>query len=85
MLAIFVMPSFQVIVTNLTLGPEPKHLAFGIINPEINNDLSKCDSIPTDKCRTDTLSCQYIKALPNNIIDPVSYPLLALIVFRSFF
>jgi ABC-type multidrug transport system permease subunit len=74
MLAIFFMPSFQVIITNLTLGPEPKHLAFGIINPEINNHLSVCD-LPSDRnCSSDRLSCDYIKTLPNSIIDPVSVP-----------
>ncbi|XP_021950773.1 ABC transporter G family member 23 isoform X2 [Folsomia candida] len=72
MLAIFVMPSFQVIITNLTLGPEPKNLAFGIIDPEIHNDLSHCDSINMKKCETSALSCQYIKSLPNNIINPIA-------------
>jgi hypothetical protein len=72
MLAIFFMPSFQVIITNLTLGPEPKHLAFGIVDPEINFDLARCDIPEVKKCGVEALSCQYIKTLPNNIIDPVS-------------
>jgi hypothetical protein len=73
MLAIFVMPSLQVLVTNLTLGPEPKNLAFGIIDPEVNFNVSKCDAVSLTKCGSDALSCQYIKTLPNNIINPVSY------------
>lgn len=43
-----------------------------IIDPEIHNDLSHCDSINMKKCETSALSCQYIKSLPNNIINPVS-------------
>lgn len=54
------------------LSIEPKDLAFGVVDPEVNFDLAKCD-MPYNKCDTSTLSCRFIKTLPNNIIRPVSY------------
>jgi len=72
MLAIFFMPSFQVIMVNLTVGPEPKNMKFGVVDPEVNFDVDLCANL-SQGCKLENLSCRYINSIPKSVIIPVSY------------
>jgi hypothetical protein len=57
-------------MVNLTVGPEPKNMKFGIVDPEVNYDAGSCVNQPKG-CKVETLSCRYLNALPTSIINPV--------------
>jgi hypothetical protein len=73
---IFILPSFDILLSYNLVGHVPKNFKFGVINPEINYDLDQCNTTYTtfQKCSAN-LGCSYLNTLPESVIKPVRLPI----------
>lgn len=69
MLFIFALPVMQVILFCLAIGRDPTGLHLAIVNGEMNWTSMSCPV--AEGCSYKTLSCRYLKALPNDTIIQV--------------
>jgi len=66
----FFCPMFHIVVTSAIIGKLPKHINFGVVDPEINNNFSIC-SQHAEACNLKHLSCGYLDILFESMISPV--------------
>ncbi|KAI9558718.1 ABC protein [Daphnia sinensis] len=65
---IYLIPAFQAIVFNVTLGHEPTDLKVAIVNDELNPSQGRVCNYTTD-CSYSMLSCRYLRYIKKNIIQ----------------
>nr|XP_018910594.1 PREDICTED: ABC transporter G family member 20-like [Bemisia tabaci] len=63
----FMLPIIVSVFFSLAVGHDPRHLAFGVVNSELDNSLINCPKVyPTDRCIFEdniTISCAFIKEI----------------------
>jgi hypothetical protein len=70
--AVLLIPSIQIIISNFVIGYEPKYLAFGLLNREVPQS-NGSDICPYQSgCLAEGLSCKYVDTLPKDSINLVN-------------